>query len=59
MKNSDDYDERYIKIKFDSDDELPLNNTIKIPTMTVVVSAIFLENKYYPHIFLDGCLYKI
>ena len=58
MKNSDDYDERYIKIEFDSDDELPLNNTIKIPTMTVVVSAIFLENKY-PHIFLDGCLYKI
>ena len=27
-KNSDDYDEKYIKIKFDSDDELPLNKTI-------------------------------
>ena len=27
-KNSDDYDEKYIKIKFDSDYELPLNKTI-------------------------------
>ena len=49
MKNSDDYDERYIKIKFDSDDELPLNNTIKIPTMTVVVMLFFL--KINIHIF--------
>ena len=24
-KNSDDYDEKYMKIKFNSDDELPLN----------------------------------
>ena len=24
-KNSDDYDERYMKIKFDLDDEFPLN----------------------------------
>ena len=36
-------------IKFNSDDELPLNKTIEIPSMTIVVRAIFLENdKYYP-----------
>ena len=59
-KNSDDYDEKYIKIKFNSDDELPLNKTIEIPSMTIVVRAIFLENnKYYPQVFLDECLYKI
>ena len=29
-KNLDGYDERYMKIKFDSDDELPLIKTIKI-----------------------------
>ena len=47
-KNSDDYDEKYMKIKFNLDDELPLNKTIEIPTMTIVVRAIFLENnKYY------------
>ena len=50
--NSDDYDEKYMKIKFNSDNELPLNKTIEIPTMTVVVRAIFLKNnKYYPQIF--------
>ena len=26
-KNSDNYDEKYVKIKFNSDDELPLNKT--------------------------------
>ena len=30
----DDYDEDYMKIKFNSDDKLPLNKTIEIPTMT-------------------------
>ena len=61
-KNSDDhnYDEKYIKIKFDSDDELPLNETIEIPTIAIVVRGIFLENsKYYPHVVLDECLYTI
>ena len=35
------YDEKYIKIKLDSDDELPLNKTVEIPIMTRVVRAIF------------------
>ena len=53
-KNSDDYDEKYMKIKFNSDDELPLNKKIEIPTMTTVVRAVFHENnKYYPQVFLD------
>ena len=59
-KNSDDYDEKYMKIKFNSDDELPLNKTIEIPTMAIVVRAVFHENnKYYPQVFLDECLYKL
>ena len=41
---SDDYDETYIKTKFNSDDELPLNKLIEIPSMTIVVSALFHEN---------------
>ena len=51
-KNSDDYDEKYIKIKFDSDDELPLNKMIEIPTIAIVIRAIFVENsKDYPQVF--------
>ena len=29
-KNSVDYDEKYMKIKFNSDDQLPLNKMIEI-----------------------------
>ena len=49
-----------MNIKFDSDDELPLNKLIKIPNIVIVVSATFNENnKYYPQVFLDECLYKL
>ena len=59
-KNTDDYDEKYIKIKFNSDDELPLHKTIEISIMTIVVRAVFLQtNKYYPQFFLEECHYKI
>ena len=43
-KNLDDYDEIYMKIKFTSDEKLPLNKTIEIPSMIIVVRAAFLEN---------------
>ena len=49
-----------MKIKFNSDEELPLNETIKIPSMILVARALFYENKkYYPQVFLDECLYKL
>ena len=44
-----------MKIKFSSNDELPQNKTIEIPSM-----IIFHENnKFYRQIFLDKCLYKL
>ena len=59
-KNSNNYDEKYMKIKFNSDDELPLNNAKEISTMIIVVRAVFHKNnKYYPKVFLDECLYKL
>ena len=51
IKNSDHYDKRYMKIKFNSDDKLSLNKTVDIPIMTIVVRVVFLENnKYYPQV---------
>ena len=50
-KNSDDYEEKYIRIKFDSDDELPLNKAMEIPTIIIVVRTIFLENNKCYHTF--------
>ena len=39
-KNSDDYDEKYIKIKFDLDDDLTLNKTLEIHFMKMIVISI-------------------
>ena len=63
-KNSDDYVEKYMKIKLNQIGlpvrELPLNKMIEIPSMVIVVRAVFHENnKYYPQVFLDECLYKL
>ena len=45
-----DYDEIYMKIKFNSDANLPVNK--KIPKVTIVVRATFHENdKYNPQVF--------
>ena len=50
--NSDDYDKKYMKIKFNSDDDLPLNKTLKLYNMIIVVKSDFHEgNKYYPQVF--------
>ena len=59
-RNSDDYDEKYVKIKFNSDDKLHLNKMIKIRNMIKVVRTVFHEiNKYYVQVFLDEILYKL
>ena len=56
-QNSDAYAAKYKKIKFNSDDEL--NKMTEIPSMIMVVRAIFLKsNRYYLEVSLDECLYK-
>ena len=49
-----------MKIKFNSDHELPLTKTIQILSMIIVARAIFYQNnKCFPQVFLDECLYKL
>ena len=49
-----------MKIKFDSDDNLPLNKILKFRILTIIIRNIFeKDGKYYPQIFLDDCLYEI
>ena len=38
---SDDYGKDYIKIKFNSDDDLPLNKQLKFIILTVIVRSVF------------------
>ena len=59
-KNSDDYDETYMKIKFSSDHELSINKTMEIPSMIIVIwVALHENNKYCQQVFSDECLYKL
>ena len=49
-----------MKIKLDSDDDLPSGKILNLHNMTVVIRSIFQEdNKYYPQILLDECLYEL
>ena len=55
-----EYGKDYMKIKFNSDDDLSLNKQLKFHILTVIVRTIFEEDgKYYPQIFLDDCLYEV
>ena len=59
-KKSDDYGEKYITIKFNLNEELRLNKMKEVPSMTIVVRAVFHgNNKYHPQIFLDESFYKL
>ena len=49
----------FMKIKFDTDDDLPLNKQLKFSTITIVDRSVFEEDdKYYPWI-LDEYLYEL
>ena len=43
------YEKDFIKIRFNSDDNLPLNKILKLHNLTVIVRYVFQEgNNYYP-----------
>ena len=49
-----------MKIKFDSDDNLPLNTVLKFHILTIIIRNIFeKDDKHYPQIFLDDSLYEM
>ena len=55
-----DNDKDYMKIKFNSDDELPLNKPLKFHAMTIIIRSVFEEDgKLYPQLFLDDTLYEL
>ena len=52
------YGKDYKKIKFSSDDDLPLNKQLKFLSITIIVRSVFKESgKCYPQRFLDECLF--
>ena len=54
------YRKYFMKIRFESDIDLPLGKTFNILDMIIVVASIFLKNgKYYPQFFLHECAYNL
>ena len=55
-----DYEKDFMKTKFNSDDDLPLNKPLKFHIMTIIVKSVFEEDgKLYPQDFLDDALYEV
>ena len=55
-----DYEKDYMKIRFNSDDDLPLNKLLKFHIMTITTRCVINENcKFYPQLFLDDALYEL
>ena len=54
-----EYAKDYMKSKFSSDDDLPLNKSLKLCLMTITIRCVFKEdNELYPQVFLDDTLYE-
>ena len=53
------YEKDFMKIRFEPDDNLSLNKTLKVHMLTVIVRSVFEEDfKYYPQVFLDDVCMK-
>ena len=49
-----------MKIKINSDDNLPLNKVLKFHALMIIIKSIFeRDGKYYPQIFLDDALVHV
>ena len=55
-----DYEKDYMKSRFNSDDDLPLNKPLKFHNMTITIRSVFEEDgKLYPQVFSDDTLYEL
>ena len=56
--NSDDHDAKYMTIKFNSDNDLPLKKTLEI--VVIVLRSVFDKGiTSYPKFSFDECLNKL
>ena len=49
-----------MKIKFESNDNLPTDNIVNMHQVTIIIRSVFAQNdKFYPQLFLDDALYEL
>ena len=59
FNNSSNKIKEYNKLRFSSNVDLPLNKLIEFRMLTIVIKCVIeKDNKYYPEIYLDECLYE-
>ena len=52
-------EKKFIKARFESNDDLPLGKILNIPVCIIVAKSIFQrDNNYYPQVLLYECLYE-
>ena len=50
----------FTKVKFDTDDNLPLNRSLSLRKLTIAFRAVFEdEGKFYMQVNLDECLCEL
>ena len=49
-----EYDKDFMKTKLDSDDDLPLNKQLKVPTKTIIVRSVFEDIDKF--IYMSICM---
>ena len=55
-----DYEKDHMKVKFNSDDNLPLNKPLKFHNITITVRSVFKEDgNLYPQVSRDDTLYEL
>ena len=54
------FDKNYTSIKFESNDDLPIDNIVDMHLITIIIKSVFAQNgKFYPQLFLDDALYDV
>ena len=55
-----DHEKDYMKIQFNSDDNLPLNKPLKFHNVTITIRSVFKEDgKLYPQVLLGHTFYDV
>ena len=54
------YDQDYMRIKFESNDNFSTNNIVNMHLVTIIIRRAFAQNgKFYPQLFLEDALYEL
>ena len=60
LGKSDEYGKDFMKINFDTDDNFPLNKSLKLGMLTILARSVFKEDgNFYAQVYLEACLYEL